>query len=253
MRLRYLSDLHLEFIKPEDVKQFLNKIAPGPNEIAILAGDIGNPRRPNYDVFMKYMSANFKRTYVIAGNHEYYCMNEPHTIDQTNRLLKEYFRRYDNVRFLQNEYDHYDNKCFIGTTLWTNITRSKPVINDVYYIPGLDRKIYNRMNLESVEFLETALQRPENKECVVITHHLPSGSLIDPRYTTSPFSHYNEWFYCDLDKMIKRDSAKIKCWFYGHTHTPNKTNIGDTIFACNPIGYIDENEDHDFGAIVELM
>ena len=198
------------------------------------------------------MSANFKRTYVIAGNHEYYCKDVPYTIEQTNLHLKEYFTRYDNIRLLQNEYEHYDNKCFVGSTLWSNINRPNYVVNDVDYIPGLDSKLYNRMNLECVDFLETTLKDPDNKECVIITHHLPSASLIDPKYRTSRFENYNQWFYCDLDKMIKRDSAKIKCWFYGHTHTPNKTNIGDTIMACNPVGYPGENSATVFDAIVEI-
>lgn len=252
MRLRYISDIHLEFIKPQNIQQLLKKINPGPSEIAILAGDIGNPRQSNYDTFMKYMSANFKKTFVIAGNHEYYCKDVPYTIEQTNLHLKEYFTRYDNIRLLQNECEKYDNKCFIGTTLWSKITRREYAINDVDYIPGLDRILYNQMNLQCVDFLKTTLRDPGNKECVVITHHLPSLSLIDPKYRTSRFSHYNEWFYCDLDKMIKRDSAKIKCWFYGHTHTPNKTVLDKTIFACNPIGYVDENDDPDFDAVIEI-
>ena len=29
---------------------------------------------------------------------------------------------------------------------------------------------------------------------------------------------YNQWFYCDLDNLIKY-------WFYGHTHTPLNVKI----------------------------
>jgi predicted phosphodiesterase len=252
MRLRYISDLHLEFIRPQNIQQFLKKITPGPSEVAILAGDIGNPRQPNYDLFMKYMSTNFKKTFVIAGNHEYYCTDVPYTIDQTDMFLKNYFQQYDNISFLNNSVENYEGKCFIGTTLWSKITRRDYAINDVDYIPGLDRKKYNQLNLQCIDFLDISLRNPDNTECIVMTHHLPSLSLIDPKYKTSKLSHYNEWFYCDLDDTILQHNAKIKCWVYGHTHTPNKTNIGKTIMACNPIGYPDENDDPDFDAIIEI-
>jgi hypothetical protein len=41
--IRYLSDLHLEFIEPNKIEQFIEKIPSGVEEICILAGDIGNP------------------------------------------------------------------------------------------------------------------------------------------------------------------------------------------------------------------
>ena len=50
MRVRYFSDLHLEFIKPNKIEKFIKKIPPGIDEICILAGDIGNP----------YQSTNLK-------------------------------------------------------------------------------------------------------------------------------------------------------------------------------------------------
>ena len=36
MKVRYFSDLHLEFIKPNKIEQFIRKIPPGMDEISIL-------------------------------------------------------------------------------------------------------------------------------------------------------------------------------------------------------------------------
>ena len=47
-KIRYLSDLHLEFIKPNKIERFLRQIPSGTDEICILAGDIGNPYQPNF-------------------------------------------------------------------------------------------------------------------------------------------------------------------------------------------------------------
>jgi len=59
--IRYLSDLHLEFIEPNKIEQFIEKIPSGIEEICILAGDIGNPYQSNYNIFMEFISNNFKK------------------------------------------------------------------------------------------------------------------------------------------------------------------------------------------------
>ena len=89
MKVRYFSDLHLEFIKPNKIEQFIRKIPSGINEICILAGDIGNPYQKNYDIFMNFINKNFIKTFYIAGNHEYYNTNK--TIEETNEFMERLF------------------------------------------------------------------------------------------------------------------------------------------------------------------
>jgi predicted phosphohydrolase len=250
MKIRYLSDLHLEFIKPHKINKFIKNIPPGIDEICILAGDIGNPYQPNYDIFMNFINENFKKAFVIAGNHEYY--NKTKTISETNDFLNEYFTKFTNIRFLNNNYEHYDNYCFIGTTLWSHITNPAYEINDVYNIPNFDYIQYNQLNKIAVDFLEDALQKNEN--CVVITHHVPSISLIDIKYKTHEMTPYNQWFYCDMDTLIESNKNKIKCWFYGHTHTPANSimTTNQIPFLCNPIGYPNENKRINFNTTIAL-
>jgi predicted phosphohydrolase len=248
LNLRYLSDLHLEFIKPNKIEQFIKQIPYGIDEICILAGDIGNPYQSNYDVFMKYISENFKKTFVIPGNHEYY--NKTKTIQETNNHLKEYFQNFNNISFLNNSYEIYDDYCFVGTTLWSKIINPNYKINDVYNIPNFDYIQYNRLNMLSVDFLEDVLENNDN--CIIITHHVPSNSLIDIKYKTQKMIPYNQWFYCDMDELIEKERSKIKCWIYGHTHTTSKSMIHDIPFICNPIGYPNENEQLNFNLSIVL-
>lgn len=250
IRLRYLSDLHLEFIKPHKLEKFLTniKIIPGLDETCILAGDIGVPYHPNYDGFMKFISKNFKKTFVIAGNHEYY--NKKYPIKETNYYLHSYFNQFDNISFLDNSCETYENYCFVGTTLWSKITNPEYAINDVYNIPNFDYIQYNRLNRLSVKFLETELER--NTNCVVITHHMPSNSLVDVKYKTPKMLPYNQWFYCDMDDLIETHKDKIKCWIYGHTHTPASNIIKGIPFLCNSIGYPNENRKLDFQNTITL-
>ena len=242
MKVRYFSDLHLEFIKPNKIGRFIKKIPSGIDEICILAGDIGNPYQTNYDVFMQFISNNFKKSFIISGNHEYY--NKTKTIQETNEFMKVYFQKFNNISFLNNNYEIYDNYCFIGTTLWSNITNPNYEINDVYKIPHFDHIQYNKLHMLSVDFLEDALQKNEN--CIIITHHIPSETLIDIKYKTLTLLPYNQWFYCNMDNLIETKRNKIKCWIYGHTHTPSNVIINEIPFLCNPIGYPNENKILDF-------
>ena len=242
MKLRYFSDLHLEFISSDKIHQFIQKIPPGINDICILAGDIGHPYELNYDIFMEFISKNFKKTFVISGNHEYY--NTTKTVEETNDHLKEYFKKFNNISFLNNTYEHYNNYCFIGTTLWSEITNPKYEIKDVTAIPQFNYIEYNKLHKLSADFLEDALQN--NNNCIVISHHVPSDSLTHIKYKNEILLPYNQWFCCNMDNLIEKNKDKIKYWIYGHTHTPSNKIINGIPFLCNPLGYPGENMEVDF-------
>jgi predicted phosphohydrolase len=245
MKIRYFSDLHLEMVKTKGMERHVmdrlfRLIPPGSDEVCILAGDIGYPQSINYDNFMDFVSSNFKKTFVIPGNHEYY--GRP-MID-TNNFMKSYFDKFHNITLLNNTWEIYADHCFIGTTLWSQVTDPKFKINDMYSIPGLDVGGYNQLNKESIAFLEDAL---DHENCIVVTHHLPSLSLIDEKYLSVAMRPYNQWFACDLDELILTKKKRINAWFYGHTHMPSSTRIHGIPFLCNSIGYPGENTKLDFG------
>jgi predicted phosphohydrolase len=242
IKIRYLSDLHLEFFKQDNMEKFIDQILPNIDEICILAGDIGNPYDQKYDMFMTFINTNFKKSFVISGNHEYY--NKTKTIEETNTYLTEYFKKFENISFLNNTYEYYNNYCFIGTTLWSKITNPVFEINDIYNIPKFDYIQYNNLNRICIDFLHDTLQN--NNNCIVITHHVPSYYLIDKKYKSTAMLPYNQWFYCDMDDFFEREQHKIKCWVYGHTHTPSYQIIHGIPFLCNPIGYPNENSNLDF-------
>ena len=233
MLIHYLSDLHLEFIKTSELDNFLKQIEPKYEDICVLAGDIGNPYSKNYDECMKYMNNSFKKTFVITGNHEYY--NNGKIIEETNDFLQIYFKKYSNISFLNNSYEYYDTYCFVGTTLWSYITNPEYKINDTKAIKNFDYSKYNKLNKIAIDFLEDTVKH--NTNLIIISHHVPSYSLIDAKYKVKQMLPYNQWFYCDMDSFIEANKHKLKCWIYGHTHSQSSTLIENIPFLCNPIGY----------------
>ena len=248
MKIRYVSDIHLEFIKPNKLQALLKKMTPtGLEDVLILAGDIGKPYSENYRLFTDHINKHFKRTYIIAGNHEYYGKT---TMNETTKYMTEYFQQYENIRFLNNDIDKYQGITFLGTTLWSHISHPEYEINDIYSIPNFDYTKYNQLNKTCVNFLENAIQ--EDGKYIIISHHQPSQDLIDAKYKTPRMLPYNQWFYCDMNEFIEKNREKIKCWFYGHTHTPLQTTLYNVPMCCNPIGYPNENPINDYTKTIEI-
>ena len=244
MKIRYFSDLHLEFIKDEEIKPFLNNIPQGLDEICICAGDIGNPCENHYDVFMNTVSKLFKKVFIIAGNHEYYGR----TIEETNDFLIDYFKKFDNISFLNDSVEYYEGYWFIGTTLWSKVDNPYYAIADVNKIKDFDYIKYNRLNKHCIQFLENNIK----DNCIIITHHLPSIKLIPRKFFHYMTIPYNKWFFCNLDKIIEKNKDKIKAWFCGHTHESFYHVIEDIPFVCNPLGYPNERVNIDFQKTLEV-
>ena len=81
---------------------------------------------------------------------------------------------------------------------------------------------------------------------------MPSYDLLHPKYVTPNMAPYNQWFCSNLNELITENRYKIDCWIYGHTHTSSYKKIYDIPFACNPIGYPNENKFISFDSVIEL-
>ena len=250
MKLKYISDIHLEFYTPEKADEIIKQILPqSEDEVLILAGDIGKPRNETYDELIKHVAANFKKIFVIAGNHEYYGGKK--NMEDTLGYMKTYFKQYTNISFLDNAYETYEGYTFVGTTLWSTVTNPQYKINDIKAIKDMSVDFYNELNQVCIEFLKSALET-FTKNVIVITHHMPSESLIDPKYLKGEVKHYNQWFYSDMDNFILEHKYSIACWIYGHTHVPSVSSIYGVPMLCNPMGYPGENNVVNFQKVFEV-
>ena len=252
LHVRYISDLHLEHRNAGSYVDLLPLLVPHTHdEILVLAGDIGHPAAPHYRLFLEYINRTFKKTFIIAGNHEYYGSD----IMTANAAIRAVLAPLKNITFLDNSAEIYEGVCFIGTTLWTRVTTAN-MTNDVRCIRGLTCDSYNSLHAQCVAFLEGIMSADVTKggaPCVVITHHMPSYELTHPMYKTPEYVRFNQWYSANLDDFMSRYCDRIRLWIYGHTHVASVQTVAGIRCICNPIGYPREKTGVDYDATATLI
>lgn len=240
MKLRILSDIHLEFTK-NGIK-WINQLIPTTvtNNILILAGDIGNPTSKLYKQFIATIAPLYYKVILISGNHEMYQNTLNHrngeikryglTMEQIDNTLYELTKNYDNVHYLQKDEVIIDNIRFLGCTLWTDPTSDRS-INDYVYIRDFDSTIRKQLYNDHKTWLTNKLSEPTTLRTIVITHHLPSEQLL------SVHSKHDCFYYTDLEELIN----KVDYWICGHSHGFCDVMIGSCRCLKNAVGYPSEN------------
>lgn len=256
-KIQYVSDLHLEYY---DKLAFPLVCKPAARYLA-LAGDIGRPDSDLFKSFMDYTSRNWERVFYVSGNHEYYARapsrrwkySAPKTMFEIQEIIKHVLEPYKNIHYLcasqPSIYLNSENVAIVGTTLWTHIDPSYFIniayaINDYKYIPyKADDTLrllmpgdVNELHAQNKSLLETQIDYwgAKNAEVCVITHHMPSFLLLNPKFVSSP---YNCCFASNCETLMK---PCVKAWIYGHTHDASSRRLGNTICAINARGYPNE-------------
>lgn len=238
MKVKYMSDIHLEFggMKLEHHED--NK-----DTVLILAGDISTPDfYDRFSAFIDLCSREYHHVIFVSGNHEFYNGE----IVGDSEYLQEIINRYDNVTFLDDDTFTIDDVTFIGSTLWTSFNdgdwfsmqSAKNGMNDfriIKYTEGtrFTPELALSVNIASKLFIKEELEKYKDKKTVVVTHHAPAEASQEAKFANSPLK------YCfvnhDLEDMII--DLKPDFWVHGHLHSTSDYMIGDTNILCNPRGY----------------
>lgn len=252
MKLQFASDLHLEF---DENKKFLTEKTLVPlGDLLILAGDIVPfSEIHNHSDFFDYISANFKTTYWIAGNHEYYHSDIAEYEEEYCKVIR------SNIFLVNNKAIINNGVKFIFSTLWSHINpvnkyAVERALNDFYLIRnGRDKFTatdFNKKHNHALKFIKRELKDSKEFKCVVVSHHVPTLENYPPKYRRDAI---NDAFAVELGNLI--DKYKPCLWIYGHHHfgTPD-FKIGRTIMATNQLGYVRLGEHHLFNTakIIEL-
>ncbi|WP_459623461.1 metallophosphoesterase [Burkholderia sp. 3C] len=258
MRVRVLSDLHLEGNMPEAI--------PGAAaDLVVLAGDIHNHAEG-----LRWAAENFDPdvpVIYVPGNHEYY----DGAFGALEAAMRDTARALDNVHYLNGDaYVSPDGRFrVLGTTLWTDFAlfgsdedtltnamtacaRTMFDFNGVIQVdwaaagdterggspgPGESRALTPADTLAlhrgARAWLEAELAKPWPGQTIVVTHHAPHRASLAERYANEIVS---AGFISDLTPLVAPPAA---LWIHGHTHTSfDYETAAGTRVVCNPRGYI---------------
>jgi predicted phosphodiesterase len=252
MRIRLLSDLHLE-------GRDFTYVDRG-EDLTVLAGDICTAVSTG-------RMANFLRriphpVVYVPGNHEYYRGYGTRS-DQLGRL-RLFASGFPGVTLLDNEHFDFRGYRFLGSTLWTDfrlphvrMTRQQimegvpQAINDFRQVVADDGKGHamaedmERWSLASQAYLEGAIAASP-LPVAVVTHFLPSPLSVHARFKGEAL---NTYFVCDVSRLIR---SPVVLWMHGHTHDAFDYMHQGVRVVCNPRGYLGEASGYDANLIIEL-
>lgn len=249
LRIQYASDLHLEIWDKTPFPPILTPTAP----VLALAGDIGRPDRQSYRDFLKYCSANWDHVVVVAGNHELYNSGKPvkfmDTAAERLRACEAIASWFPNVHFLERGRVDIRGVRFLGCTLWTDLSDAAAASEARYSMTdyraiavqdGEDKRVATPADTTAwwrrdVDWLSAELDAVTDIPTVVLTHHLPSFTLVSGRFRGSPL---NPAFASELDWLIR---PPVRAWIAGHTHVGAHAVVRRTALCVNPRGYPGEN------------
>src|SRR5262245_13108491 len=224
MRIRLLSDLHLELAPFEP--------PPADADLVILAGDIHNGAAG-----IEWARRHFAGPVIyVAGNHEPYD-GEFHA---TQAALRAAAAAHD-VTFLDCREHAIEGVRFLGCTLWTDYAlqgeEARCLTLDKYAAWLADYRAIrwgerlfvaeDSIALHATEraWLAGRLGAPFPGPTVVVTHHAPHPGSVAPQYAGHPL---NPAFVTNLEHLMGR----ARLWIHGHTHRACDYAVRGTRVLC---------------------
>lgn len=236
MLIQVCSDLH----------GYLPQISPAA-DLVIFAGDVATTPGKVLDMFTNVRKTSKAIIIYVLGNHEYYDNIYPDSIASYRHSINDL----TGVFLLENEEALANDISILGCTLWTDYDNQRGIaqavfgLNDFELISAVDgnkfRKVlpedFLKAHYESKKWLEKKLKfnKENGIKTIVVTHHMPSFSLISSQFKGSPL---NGAFATNCDALITEYEPAL--WIYGHTHGFKDVNLGNTRCVCNPVGYCGE-------------
>ncbi len=234
MKIRILSDLHLEFQDWFRPNSDADIASAGLRLTLAFMGSTGH-------------GGVFQLTPVIyvPGNHEFYGGNLQSVTDELYARAKRF-----GVDVLDGRRVVIGGVRFLGATLWSDfalygsdqrsINRAMTVaqngMNDFHVIRHKNGKFRpvdaREINLERVRWLRAELAEDFQGATIVVTHHLPLLQSIHAKYSASSL---NPSFASDLSSLM---GPPVSLWIHGHTHESFDYTVKGTRIVCNPRGYL---------------
>jgi predicted MPP superfamily phosphohydrolase len=239
LRIANVSDLHLDF--PENAKFILNGGLDNNNDIDVLviAGDTCTHEHrdiPTVKAAIKHLQDEYKFIIEIPGNHSYWGLDFIDDRSEFKSFTKELVK--DKHWYVNNEVVTINNVSFICSALWSNVDLMEysavaTTMNDYYFIEYFFVSDSTCLHLESVKFIQAALEKVGDNVPYVVTHHVPVLGTADQFKSCGIMSAYES----DLAYML---SDWKGYWLHGHTHCKYDEMHWNVRVMRNPLGYPSE-------------
>ena len=234
MKIRFLSDLHLEF---GDVPAFLPSIG---EDLVVLAGDIHHDLQ---GITWAKRAISDRPVLYVMGNHEYYGQDYDGLLDAARKACAG-----THITLLENNAFVLGGYRFLGATLWTDFAingadsrkrtmdLTRDALNDyrlirrAQYFRGLEPQDTAEWHAESRAWLSAELASSA-EPVVVISHHGPFAGGSAPQFVGDRLSGA---FNSDLTALMQ---PPVVAWIFGHTHYCVDTLINSIRVVSNQRGY----------------
>lgn len=244
MKIKVLSDLHLEF-RDDKASPF----HPGTGDILVLAGDIcvaSHYNKQTHEFFQKCVEG-YNRVFYLLGNHEFYCSS----IEKAKHTLQE--KLPNGITLMDNRSEFVGGVHFIGSTLWTNFDNmnadtmdtARSMMTDYKLIDGFSPENALERHLFTREWFERAIPMLRGP-VFVMTHHAPSTKSVKGRYSGS-----EGMYSSNMESFIKKN-PNIIGWCHGHVHESSDYMVEQCRIVANPFGYYPDELNPNFDASFEV-
>ena len=250
MKIRVLSDLHLEFTG------YAPAVLPSCGEdLVVLAGDIGVGTK---GIEWAMRAIPDRPVVYVLGNHEFYGHDWDRLLVETHAVAAD-----SNVTVLENEAVEIGGLRILGCSLWTDflvmgrrladvaVTQAKVEMAD-YRLIRRNRRRDKLLPIhtiwrchESRKWLEREIAGATGP-LLVVTHHAPTLRTLNPRYLLDLSSAA---FHNDFDALIR---PPVRAWIHGHTHFSCREDFDGIPVISNQRGYPGEDTDFDWDFVVDL-
>jgi Icc-related predicted phosphoesterase len=241
MKIRVMSDLHLEFYENPQQCGIRDDIGC---DVVVLAGDTDIGTKG-----IEWAAETFDEPVIyVMGNHEYYKHDATALLPRARECAAEL-----GVHLLENDEVHINDVRFLGCTLWSGFDsgpfpRSEVMceadigLNDFRLIREGG---YSLTPSRMIEWYEQSLtwleqQLTPTDPAVVVTHFAPTLKVVNPRFGMGDM--LTPYFHSDLEHLM---GAAVPVWLYGHNHYSATEVVegsnGSTLVASNQLGYPGEN------------
>lgn len=233
-KVRYLSDLHLEFTGYQP-----DTLAPVGEDLVVLAGDIGSGVEG-----IRWAQQVFRTCPVVyvLGNHEFFGYDFDALVGEAKACAAG-----SHVTVLECDAIEIDGLRILGCSLWTDfklfgaqrqremMTYARPYMADYEEIRsprgvGLIPEETLQRCERSHAWLQTVLAA-SRQPTLVVTHHAPSVATVSPRHADALS---NAAFHSHFDALI---APPCIGWIHGHTHHSVQTQVNGVPLVTNQRGY----------------